>query len=83
MYNKKKNKWAPNVIYKKMFQWAKNTRFRCEDARDKVSDYLAKITESRTVSDDDVTIEYLVKKFYKNWIDWFYITRISGSINQE
>ena len=65
MYNKKKNKWAPNVIYKKMFQWAKNTGFRCEDARDKVSDYLSKITESRTVSDDDVTIEYLVKKFIK------------------
>ena len=58
MYNKKKNTRAPNVIYKKMFQWAKNTGFRCEDARDKVSDYLSKITESRTVSDDDVTITH-------------------------
>ena len=71
MYNKKKNKWAPNVIYKKMFQWAKNTGFRCEDARDKVSDYLSKITESRTVSDDDVTIEYLVKKFIKTGLTGF------------
>ena len=71
MYNKKKNKWAPNVIYKKMFHWAKNTGFRCEDARDKVSDYLAKITESRTVSDDDVTIEYLVKKFIKTGLTGF------------
>ena len=25
MYNKKKNTWAPNVVYKKMFVWAKNT----------------------------------------------------------
>ena len=30
MYNRKKNTWAPNVIYKKMFVWAKNTGFNCE-----------------------------------------------------
>jgi len=65
MYNKKKNKWEPNVVYKKMFHWAKNTGFRCEDARDKVFSFLDKITESRTVTDDEVTIEYLTRKFIK------------------
>ncbi len=48
MYNKKQNKWAPNVVYKKMFHWAKNTGFRCEDARDKVSRITCdKIVESK------------------------------------
>ena len=27
MYNKKKNKWALNVVYRKMWHWAKNTGF--------------------------------------------------------
>ena len=33
MYNKKKNEWTPNVVYKKMFHWAKNTGFNCELSR--------------------------------------------------
>ncbi len=74
MYNKKKNKWAPNVVYKKMFHWAKNTGFRCEDARDKVSDSLDKITESRTVTGDEVTIEYLTRKFIKTGMEGFKIS---------
>ena len=71
MYNRQKNMWAPNIIYKKMFHWAKNTGFTCEDARDKVAEYLEKITESRTVADDEVTVEYLVKKFIKTGLDGF------------
>ena len=27
MYNKKQNKWAPNVVYKKMWHWAKSKDF--------------------------------------------------------
>ena len=74
MYNKKKNKWAPNVVYKKMFHWAKNTGFTCEDARDKVAEYLEKITESRTVTGDEVTIEYLTRKFIKTGMEGFKIS---------
>ena len=38
MYNKKKNKWAPNVVYRKMWHWAKNTGFDCEAARNKLAE---------------------------------------------
>ena len=71
MYNKNKNIWQPNVVYKKMFQWAKNTGFDCEAARDKVSKFLDKIQDSRTVGDEDITIEYAVKKFIKTGLDGF------------
>ena len=47
MYNKKKNEWAPNVVYKKMWHWAKNTGFDCESAREKVSSILDQIVDSR------------------------------------
>ena len=40
MYNKKKNTWAPNVVYRKMWHWAKNTGFDCESVRDKVGEYI-------------------------------------------
>ena len=71
MYNKKKNIWAPNVVYKKMFHWAKNTGFDCEAARDKVSEYLEKINQSKTMSDEDITVEYAVKKFVSTGLDSF------------
>ena len=69
MYNKKKNLWAPNVVYKKMFPWANNTGFNCEAARDKVSEYLDKIQDSRTTTDDDITVGYTTKKFIKTGLD--------------
>ena len=40
MYNKKKNKWALNVVYRKMWHWAKNTSFDCKSVRDKVGEYI-------------------------------------------
>ena len=40
MYIKKKNVWAPNVVYRKMWHWAKNTGFDCESVRDKVGEYI-------------------------------------------
>jgi|TARA_B110000259_G_scaffold70873_1_gene83518 hypothetical protein len=40
MHNKKKNKWAPNVVYRKMWHWAQNTSFDCESVRDKVGEYI-------------------------------------------
>ena len=71
MYNKKKNIWAPNVVYKKMFPWAKNTGFNCEAARDKVREYLDQIQDSRTTTDDDITVGYTVKKFIRTGLDGF------------
>ena len=47
MYNKKKNVWAPNVIYKKMFVWARNTGFNCEAAREKAAVVKLNISEKR------------------------------------
>ena len=35
MYNKKKNTWVPNVVYKKMFVWVRNTGFDFESAKDR------------------------------------------------
>ena len=69
MYNKNKNIWAANVVYKKMFPWANNTGFNCEAARDKVHDYLEKIQDSRTTTDDDITVGYTTKKFIKTGLD--------------
>ena len=66
MYNKKKNIWAPNVVYKKMFVFSKNTGFNCVAARDKVHEYLDKIQDSRTTTDDDITVGYTVKKFIRS-----------------
>ena len=43
MFNRNKNTTETNVVYKKMFQWAKNTGFDCSAARDKVGEYLDKI----------------------------------------
>jgi len=71
MYNRKKNTWAPNVIYKKMFVWAKNTGFNCEAAREKAAAYLDQITDSRSKTDDEITVEYLVRKFIKTGMEGF------------
>lgn len=71
MYNKKKNVWQPNVVYKKMFQWARNTGFDCESARDRVSEFLEKIQDSKTLSDEEITVEYAVKKFVSTGLDGF------------
>jgi len=71
MYNKKKNVWAPNVIYKKMFVWARNTGFNCEAAREKAAAYLDQITDSRSKTSDEITVEYLVKKFIKTGMNGF------------
>lgn len=71
MYNKKKNVWAPNVIYKKMFVWARNTGFNCEAAREKAAAYLDQITDSRSKTNDEITVEYLVKKFIKTGMNGF------------
>ena len=71
MYNKKHNKWAPNVVYRKMFHWAKNTGFNCEAARDTVSKYVSMITDSKSKADSEITVEYLVKKFIKTGLNGF------------
>ena len=71
MYNKKHNKWAPNVVYRKMFHWAKNTGFNCEAARDTVSKYVSMITDSKSKVDSEITVEYLVKKFIKTGLNGF------------
>ena len=59
MYNKKKNTWAPNVVYRKMWHWAKNTGFDCEAARDKAAEYINQITDSKSKADSEITVEYL------------------------
>ena len=71
MYNKKKNEWAPNVVYKKMWHWAKNTGFDCESAREKVSSILDQIVDSRSKANDEITVEYLVRKFIKTGMNGF------------
>ena len=71
MYNKKKNLWAPNVVYRKMWHWAKNTGFDCEAARDKVAEYISQITDSRSKADSKITVEYLVRKFIKTGMNGF------------
>ena len=57
MYNKKKNIWTPNVVYKKIFTWAKNTGFNCEAARDKVSEILD-LAKTRLTRWDDFDTYY-------------------------
>ena len=59
MYNKKKDIWAPNVVYKKMFVWSKNTGFNCDAARNKVAGYLDQIVDSRSKTDDEITVTTL------------------------
>ena len=71
MYNRKKNTWAKNVVYKKMFVWAKNTGFNCDAARNKVAGYLDQIVDSRSKTDNEITVEYLVKKFIKTGLNNF------------
>ena len=71
MYNKKKNIWAPNVVYKKMFRWSKNTGFNCDAARNKVSGFLAEIKDSRSKPSSEITVGYLVKKFKKTGLNGF------------
>jgi len=71
MYNKKKNNWAPNVAYKKMFVWAKNTGFNCVAAREKAAEYLDQLTDSRSKADKEITVEYLVRKFIKTGLNGF------------
>ena len=71
MYNKKQNKWAPNVIYRKMFHWAKNTGYNCEAAREKVSEYVSQIKDSKSKADSEITVEYLVRKFIKTGLNGF------------
>tara|TARA_R110002167_G_scaffold352307_2_gene565228 strand:- start:723 stop:2243 length:1521 start_codon:yes stop_codon:yes gene_type:complete len=71
MYNKKKNTWAPNVVYRKMWHWAKNTGFDCEAARDKAAEYINQITDSKSKADSEITVEYLVRKFIKNGMNGF------------
>ena len=71
MYNKKQNKWAPNVVYRKMWHWAKNTGFDCEAARNKVSEYINQITDSKSKVGSDITVDYLVRKFIKTGLNGF------------
>ena len=71
MYNRKNNKWGQNVVYKKMFHWAKNTGFNCEAAREKVSKYLDQITQSKSKTESEITVEYLVRKFIKTGLNGF------------
>ena len=71
------------MLFIKMFHWAKNTGFRCEDARDKVSRILEKIVESKTVASDDITVEYLTRKFIKTGLRDLRCAMSPGSINQE
>jgi integrase len=76
MFNKEQNTWEKNTIYKKMFQWSKNTGFDCVAARDKVALYLEKISDSRSVSEEEITIEDMAKKYAGTGIDGF---RIGGN----
>ena len=46
-----------------------NTGFNCEAARDKVSEYLDQIQDSRTTTDDDITVGYTTKKFINTGLD--------------
>ena len=39
--------------------------FNCEAAGDKVSEYLDKIQDSRTTTDDDITVGYRLKNLLK------------------
>ena len=71
MYNRKNNKWGPNVVYKKMFRWAKNSGFNCEAARNKVSKVLDQINQSKSKTESEITVEYLVRKFIKNGLNGF------------
>ena len=71
MYNRKNNQWKPNTVYKKMFRWAKNTGFNCEAAREKCSKFLDQITDSRSKTDNEITVDYLVRKFIKTGLNGF------------
>lgn len=73
MYNKNKNSWEKNIVYKKMFTWGKNTGFNCEAARDNVAEYLDKILDSRTTDSNEVTLEELSKKYIQTGISGFKI----------
>ncbi len=75
MFNKENNTWGKNVIYKKMFQFAKNSGFNCDAAREKVSSYLDKILDSRTTVGDEITVGQLCKKYIDTGINGF---RIGG-----
>tara|TARA_B110000977_G_scaffold104281_1_gene136108 strand:+ start:290 stop:1387 length:1098 start_codon:yes stop_codon:yes gene_type:complete len=83
MYNKKKNAWAPNVVYKKMFVWAKNTGFNCVAAREKAAQYLDQLTDTRTKADKEITVEYLVKKFIKTGLNGFTLKDDSRMYKEE
>ena len=83
MYNKKKNEWTPNVVYKKMFHWAKNTGFNCEAAREKVSKILETIIDSRSKADSEITVEYLVRKFIKTGLNGFTLKDDSRMYKEE
>ena len=83
MYNKKQNKWAPNVVYKKMWHWAKNTGFDCEAAREKVSGVLDQLVDSRSKANDEVTVEYLVRKFIKTGLNGFTLKDDSRMYKEE
>ena len=71
MYNKVKAIWAKNVVYKKMFVWNRNTGFNCDAARNKVANYLEKIVDSRSRTDEEITVEYLTRKFIKPGLNSF------------
>ena len=74
MYNKQKGLYEQNVVYKKMFPWSKNTGFNCNAAQDKLSSYLDKITDARSVDENEVTIGDLTRKFVKIGMDGFKIS---------
>jgi len=64
-YNKNKNVWESNVVYKKMWKWAKNTGFNCSSAKDKVSSFLERIVDSRSLGKDEITFGKLAEKYMK------------------
>ena len=59
------------MLFIKNVPLGKEYWFRCEDARDKVSRILEKIVESKTVASDDITVEYLTRKFIKTGLSGF------------
>ena len=61
MFNKETNTWGKNVVYKKMFQFAKNSGFNCDAARDKVSIFLDKMHDSRTTVCEELAVGQLEK----------------------
>ena len=82
MFNRNKNTTETNVVYKKMFQWAKNTGFDCSAARDKVGEYLDKIHGTGSVA-ENIKLENIIREFIKNGMNGFKISDDTKTYKQK